>query len=397
MSDGTPTRVAEGPLIFFIAGEPSGDVLGARLMAALNGQGRCRFAGVGGPRMANEGLQSLFPMADLSVMGLAEVLPHVAHLLRRIRETVSEAKRLKPAAVVTIDSPGFNFRVANKLKDLDAPLIHYVAPTVWAWRPGRAQKIAAIYDHLLALLPFEPPYFEAVGLRCTFVGHSVLESGAAQGNAKGMRQRHGIDPSVPLICLLPGSRRSETSRLLPVFADTLRLLAATRPNLQVVVAVAGDVADEVRDAAAAWPGRPIVVTGDGDKFDAFAAANAALAASGTVALELAMAGTPTVVTYKVNPLSAWLARRIIKVPFVNLTNIVLEREAVPEFLQEDCRPDNLADAIERLLDDEFVRRTQREDSKEALACLAGYDGDLPSIRAARVVLDLIADRSKIEE
>ncbi len=392
MSDGTPTRAESGPLIFLIAGEPSGDVLGARLMAALAEKGTCQFAGVGGPRMVEEGLQSLFPMADLSVMGLTEVLPHVPHLLRRIRETVTEANRLNPAAIVTIDSPGFNFRVANKLKHLDAPLIHYVAPTVWAWRPGRAQKIAAIYDHLLALLPFEPPYFEAVGLPCTFIGHSALESGAARGDAKRMRRRHNIDLAVPLICLLPGSRKSETSRLLPVFADTLRLLAATRPNLQVVVAVAGDVADEVRDAASAWPGHPIVITDDDDKFDAFAAADAALAASGTVALELAMAGTPTVVTYKVNSLSAWIARRIIKVPFVNLTNIVLNRQAVPELLQEDCRPDKLADAVERLLDDKFARRAQREASKEALALLAGNDQAAPSQRAAQVVFDLIANR-----
>jgi lipid-A-disaccharide synthase len=392
VSDGPPTRIDYRPLIFLIAGEPSGDLLGARLMAALAEQGKCQFAGVGGPRMAEEGLQNLFPMAELSVMGLTEVLPHVPHLLRRIRETVTEANRLNPAAIVTIDSPGFNFRVANKLKHLDAPLIHYVAPTVWAWRPGRAQKIAAIYDHLLALLPFEPPYFEAVGLPCTFIGHSVLESGAARGDAKGMRRRHDIDPTVPLICLLPGSRQSETSRLLPVFADTLRLLAATRPNMRVVVAVAGDVAGEVRDAATAWPGHPIVITTDDDKFDAFAAADAALAASGTVALELAMAGTPTVVTYKVNPLSAWIARRIIRTPFVNLTNIVLNREAVPELLQEDCRPDKLADAVERLLDDEHARRAQQEASKEALALLAGNDQETPSHRAAQVIFDLIANR-----
>ena len=389
-----PVFKGDGPLIVLIAGEPSGDVLGGRLMAALKRQQAVRFAGVGGPNMAAEGLQSLFPMAELSIMGLAEVLPHVPHLLGRIRETVAEITRLRPAAVITIDSPGFNFRVAKRLEGLDAPIIHYVAPTVWAWRPGRARKIATFLDHLLALLPFEPPYFDAVHLPCTFVGHPVVESGADEGDGQAMRQRHGIGATDPLICLLPGSRRSETSRLLPVFSDTLALLVAVRPNLRAVIAVAGDVAPDVREAIATWPGRPVVVSDDGDKYGAFAAADVALAASGTVVLELAMAGTPTIVTYKVNALSAWLARRIIRVPYVNLVNIVLGREAVPELLQEDCQPDKLADAVERLLDDEFVRRQQKEASKEALSRLGGEGGVSPSNRAARVVLDLISDRSK---
>lgn len=379
------------PLIFLVAGEPSGDALGAGLMAALKERtgGTVRFAGVGGEGMAAQGLDSLFPMADLSVMGVAEVLPRLPRILRRLSETVREARRLRPAAVVTIDAPDFCFRLAKRLHGGGIPLIHYVAPSVWAWRPGRARKIAGFLNHLLALLPFEPPYFEREGLACTFVGHPVVESGADLGDGRNFRERYGIAAEAPLVCVLPGSRRSETSRLLPVFAQAVAGLRVTRPDLVAVVPVIGAVADEVARAVADWPVPATVVHERADKIDAFAAADVALAASGTVALELAMAETPSVIAYRVSPFTAWLARRLVRVSYANLVNLVLDRPAVPELLQEDCQPERLTAALETLLADEAARRAQIEAGREALARL-GRGGPSPGERAAAVVLDVIS-------
>ncbi|MCH7485985.1 MAG: lipid-A-disaccharide synthase [Proteobacteria bacterium] len=378
------------PLIFLIAGEPSGDALGAVLMAALKARSEVSFAGIGGPLMAAEGLTSLFPMKELTVMGLAEVLPLIPAMLRRIAGTVAEIRSLRPAALVTIDSPGFNLRVASRLKGAGIPLVHYVAPSVWAWRPGRARKIAGFLDHLLAILPFEPPYFEAVGLPCTFVGHPVLESGAGDGDGPGFRRRHGIAPEAPLIVALPGSRASETGPLLPVFGQALTLLEGRHPGLRAVVPTTDALGGEVEAAVRDWPVPGLVLRRG--KFDAFAAADAALAASGTVALELAMARTPAVIAYKVNPVSAFLARRLLRVPYVSLVNLILDRRAVPEYLQEDCRPERLADALDGLLADEGARLAQANAAGEALDRL-GLGGPSPSGRAADAVLDLIGRSS----
>lgn len=378
------------PLLFLVAGEPSGDALGARVMAALKEKtgGAIRFAGVGGPLMTAEGLASLFPMAELAVMGVAEVLPRLFNLIRRIRETAAAAAALGPAAVLTIDSPDFSFRVARKLKGRGIPLLHLVAPTVWAWRPGRARKIARFLDHLLAVLPFEPPYFEKEGLACTFIGHPVVESGLDGGDGKSFRRRHGIPPDVPLLCVLPGSRKSETHRLLPVFAETLGLLRERHPGLRAVVPTVETVADEVEAAAARWPVPAVVLRDRAEKRDAFAAAAAALAASGTVALELALAGTPAVIAYRVGAISAWIGRRLIRVGFVNLVNLVLGRAAVPEFIQEDCRADRLAGAVSDLLDDGAARARQIADAALALRAL-GLGGPSPGQRAAEVILALM--------
>ena len=382
----------EAPLIFLIAGEPSGDVLGARLMAALKRQsgGKVRFAGVGGVHMGEEGLDSLFPIGELSVMGLAEVLPHVPRLLRRIRETAARIRALSPSVLVTIDSPDFTFRVAKRTRGGGAPMpaIHYVAPQVWAWRPGKAKATAHLFDRLIALLPFEPPYFEAVGLPCTFVGHPVLESGAGTGDGAAFRRRHGIAEGTPLICVLPGSRRTETRLLLPVFGETLARLTQSCPHLRAVVPTVETVADAVTVAAGEWPVPALVLTGEAEKFDAFAAADVGLAASGSVTLELAMAGVPMVVAYKMNPVTGWLARRLIRTRYVNLMNLVLDRDAVPELLQGDCTPDKLAKALFRLLTDEAAQRAQRAAFTEALEKL-GRDGPPPSERAAEVVLEVM--------
>ena len=382
----------EARLIFLIAGEPSGDMLGARLMAALKRKsgGTVRFAGVGGPRMGEEGLGSLFPIGELSVMGLAEVLPHVPRLLRRIRETAARIRALNPSVLITIDCPDFTFRVARRIRPDGAamPAIHYVAPQVWAWRPGKAKATADLFDRLMVLLPFEPPYFEAVGLPCTFVGHPVVESGAEKGDGPAFRRRHGIPAATPLICVLPGSRRSETKPLLPVFGQTLARLGQSWPHLRAVVPTVETVAGAVTAAARRWPVPALVLRGDAEKFDAFAAADAGLAASGTVTLELAMANTPMVVAYKVNPVTGWLARRLIRTRYVNLMNLVLDREAVPERLQDNCTPDELAETLFHLLTDGAAQQAQRAAFAEVLGKI-GRNGLAPSERAAEVVLSVI--------
>jgi lipid-A-disaccharide synthase len=382
------------PLVYIITGEPSGDALGGRLMAALKERtgGALRFAGIGGEAMAAEGLSSLVPLHELAVMGVAEVLPRARQILRRVKETVAEIRRLKPAIVVTIDSSGFTWRVAQRLRragERSLPLVHYVAPMVWAWRAGRARRMARWYDHLMVLLPFEPPYFAKVGLACSYVGHPVVESGADRGDGAGFRRRHGIPAGTPLLVVLPGSRRGEVGRLLPPFAEAVRRLAARRPDLRVVVPTTETVAEIVAAATKDWALPVLVVRGEREKYDAFAAGNAAIAASGTVALELAMAKLPAAVAYRLNPLTHWLLRRIVKVDYVHLVNLILEREAVPELIQQHCNPTRLAAEVERLLDDPATREAQLLACSQALQRLG--QGELsPSRRAAEVVLSVIA-------
>jgi len=391
----------EPPLIYIIAGEPSGDNLGALLMKGLRERtdGKIQFAGIGGPKMTEQGLDSLFPMEELSVMGFVEVLPHIPNLMGRIKQTVSDILRKRPVALITIDSPGFCFRVAKNLAGLGIALIHYVAPTVWAWRPGRAKKIAAYLDHILALLPFEPTFLSRFGVPSTFVGHSVVESGADQRDGDAFRKKYDIDPDVPLICVLPGSRRSETRYMLPVFGQTLGVLQQTRPNLVAVVPMVSSLSNDIMRASNNWPVPTLLLEDDSEKFDAFAASDVALAASGTVSLELAMARTPSVIAYKVNPITAWFALRLVRVEYVNLVNILLDRLAIPEYLQNNCTPEQMASAVNILLDDEGAQQAQKQAYKEVLKDL-GIEDELPSLRAADVVLQIVdkyADARKQQE
>ena len=384
-------------LVFLIAGEPSGDVLGGALMRALKQRtgGAVAFAGIGGERMAEEGLQSLVPLHELAIMGIAEVLPRARLVLRRVRETADAIIRLRPAAVVTIDSSGFTWRVAHALRRRGEtlPLVHYVAPMVWAWRAGRARRVARWYDHLMCLLPFEPPYFARVGLPTTWVGHPVLESGLDKGDGTAFRARHGVPADVTVLTLLPGSRQGEVCRLLPVFGEVVRRLALTFPTLRLVMPTVANVRPLVEAATRDWVLPVLLVEGTEEKRDAFAASRVALAASGTVALELAMARLPAVIAYRVNRLTGFLAERLVKVKYVNLVNLLLDREAVPELLLERCTPEALESAIAKLLADDAACARQASDYEEALALL-GKDGVPPSLRAADVVLEVIAERGR---
>jgi lipid-A-disaccharide synthase len=386
---------ADAPLIFIIAGEPSGDVLGGALMAALKARtgGAIRFAGIGGERMAEQGLRSLVPLHELAIMGIAEVLPRARRILRRVRETADTVVALRPAAVVTIDSSGFTWRVAERLRRRGerVTLIHYVAPMVWAWRAAKARKIARWYDHLMTLLPFEPPFFTAVGLSCHYVGHPVLESGAERGDGPDFRRRHGIPAEAEVLCLLPGSRRGEVARLLPIFRRTVEALLHRHPGLVLVLPTIELVADTVGEEVRRWPVPVITVRGVAEKFAAFAASDVALAASGTVLLELAMAELPAVAAYRMNRLTGWLARRLVKTRYVNLVNIILDRRVVPELLLEECTPDRLSSALADLLDDAAARAAQIAGYRESLARL-GRGGVAPSLRAADDVLAILKAR-----
>lgn len=380
--------------VFLVAGEASGDSLGGALMAGLRDLAPgVAFAGVGGPLMAAQGLSSLFPMDELSIMGLAEVLPKYFHLKRRIRETAAAIAGFAPDVVVTIDSPDFCLRVLALARAANPRLrtVHYVAPSVWAWRPGRAQKMAKVVDHVLALLPFEPPYMTAAGMSCDFVGHPVVaEPVATLAEAAAFRAAQGIAPGAPLLLVLPGSRKGEVDRLGPVFGATLARLAV--PGLRVVVPSVAARAAQVRALVADWPGAPVVLdaaeTPASVKRAAFAAADVALAASGTVSLELAAAGTPMVIGYRMNPVSEALISRLMRVDTVTLVNLVSETRVVPEFLGRACRPEALAPALEGLL----RPGPAREDQLAAMALTMerlGAGGEAPGHRAARSVLGVL--------
>lgn len=378
------------PLIFLIAGEPSGDLLGARLMAAVRSEagGAVQFAGIGGERMAAEGLDSLVPIDELAVMGLVEILPHAIRIIQHIRRTIAVVRALRPAVVVTIDSPNFSLEVSKRLRGLDIPLVHYVAPSVWAWKPWRAAKMARFVDHLLTLLPFEPPYFEKHGLTTTFVGHPAVETRDHATDPTAFRARHGIPAEAPVICVLPGSRRGEVRRLAPIFGATLENLAQRFPDLQALLPTVSTVASEVSAAARAWPLPTVVLTDPADKAAAFAASDVALAASGTVVVELAVARVACVIAYRMSSLTAFVARRVVKASYVSLPNILLEREVQPEYLLEDCTPDKLTAALSALLDSSGARAAQVEAVDEAVDMLIP-GGMPPSRRAAQIVLSLI--------
>jgi len=382
----------DAPLIWMIAGEPSGDLIGARLIEALNKRtgGRLRVTGIGGEAMAATGLESRFPISDIAVMGLVEIIPRIPLIKRRMRETIAQIKQDKPALVVSIDVPGFCYDVWKGLRGSGIPIVHYVAPTVWAWRPDRAKKFAQELDHLMALLPFEPPYFEKEGLDCTFVGHPVLEGGAGHGDGARFREAHGIAPGETAICVLPGSRRGELKRLAEVFRQASEVIVKKHPDAVFVFPTVSYLREQVEALAGNWPGRTIVVSSIAEKFDAMQACDVAMAASGTVSLELAMARVPHMVAYRMNALTVRIVKLLhgLNQKYVNLVNILLDREIVPEFIQERCRSDLIGNYICELIDDPAKREEQMRSIDGALSMLRPESG-LPSEAAASVVMGIL--------
>ena len=376
--------------VFVIAGEPSGDKLGAAVMAGLTELAPgVQFSGVGGEAMQAEGLISLFPMADLSVMGLAEVLPRIRLLRQRIAQTAAAIAAQKPDLVLTIDSPDFCLRVlriARKARPA-LPVVHYVAPSVWAWRPGRAARMAPLVDHVLALLPFEPPYMQAAGMSCDFVGHPVVaEVRASEGEVAALRDRF----RGRIVLALPGSRRGEIARHGPRFGAALA--QALPEGAQVLVPSVTSQAEVMRAEVARWPLRAHVLIDPAQKRAAFAAAEVALAASGTVSLELAANDTPMIIAYDLNPLTRFLAQRLIRLDTVTLVNLVSETRAIPEFLGHDCAPDKIGPALKTLIDSAQARAAQRQAMQQTMLRLS-LKGEAPGLRAARSVLGFMALRA----
>ena len=380
-------------LLYLVAGEASGDVLGGRLMAALRARrADLDFAGIGGARMAEQGLLSLFPMEELSLMGLAEVLPKLRGLKRRMAEAEADILARRPAALVTIDAPSFTLRLAARVRPKGVRVIHYVAPQVWAWRQGRVRKIAERVDRLLALLPFEPPFFEGAGIPTRFVGHPVLESGADRGNAARFRATHRLAGDTPVLAVMPGSRGGELARHLPIFARATALLRERIGPLALAVPTLPRHVDAVR--AAPWPITPVVTLDQAGKHDAWAASAAALAKSGTTSLELAVASVPQVVAYRVNPITAAIVRRLVTVPHASLVNLLAGEQVVPELLQENCTPAALVEALLPLLTDSAAAAAQRAAFAGVLGQLRPPGGLAPSEAAAEAVLADLAEAQR---
>lgn len=391
-----PSRVRRAksvPHVMIVAGEVSGDVLGAELMRALKEQteGQIRFSGVGGAEIEAEGISSLFPMTDIAVMGPREVLPRARLILRRIRETAEAAIQFEPDALVIIDSPDFTHTVARRVhkRAPHIPIINYVSPSVWAWRQGRAVAMAGYLRRVLALLPFEPEFFASHGkLDCVYVGHPALQRIPSAGSGAAFRARHNIEADAPLLLVLPGSRFNEVKRLQSVFGETAKSLKAAMPRLRVVVPVVPHVRVLVEASAAQWGVDAILIEGEDEKRGAFDAATAALAASGTVSLELGLARVPMVIGYKIDPIVAALLQYLLKVPSVVLVNLILDRPSVREFLQSFCTPANLAEALYPLLNATSERARALADLDE-LREMMQTGREAPSVRAARAILELL--------
>lgn len=382
-----------GPRIMLVAGEPSGDALGGELMQALKDMtgGKVGFSGVGGARMEEQGLASIFPMTDISVMGPREVVPRLPLILRRIRQTANFAIAHKPDVMVIIDSPDFTHLVARRVakKAPRIPIVNYVSPSVWAWRRGRARAMARYLRRVLALLPFEPDFFKAqAGLDCVYVGHPAINRLPEPGAGKRFREAHRISPEVPLLLLLPGSRVNEVKRLMGIFGETAARLAREMPDLQIVLPTVPHVGDYVRAEVEKWKLPVIVVQDETEKRAAFDAATAALAASGTVSLELGLARVPMVIGYRIDRIAGTLVGRMLKVPSVVLVNLILDRPSVQELLQHRCTSENLGAALLPLLSDTPERRRALADLDELKARM-GAGGEHPSIRAARAVLEIL--------
>lgn len=379
---------------FLIAGEPSGDLLGASLMAGLRQLvPDAEFIGIGGPEMQAQGMDSLFPMDELSLMGIWEVLPKYRHLKRRIAQTAQAVLDQSPDALITIDSPDFSLRVARAARAArpDLRTIHYVAPSVWAWRPGRALKMAQVIDHVLAILPFEPPLMLAAGMTCDFVGHPVATADVAGPDQAALfRDRHGIDPQMPVVLCLPGSRPGEIARLAARFDEALIRLRDRVPEIRVVLPTVPGVSRMVHEMAKRWPTAPIIVDAADEKRAAFAAADLALAASGTVSLELAANRVPMVIGYDMAPVSRLIVGMLLRTDTVTLVNLVSDTRAVPEFLGRTCQPGPMAEALQTALENPEARKAQL-DAMDLTMDRLGKGGEAPGLRAARSVLRAVTE------
>ncbi|RYE06478.1 MAG: lipid-A-disaccharide synthase [Rickettsiaceae bacterium] len=374
--------------IYIIAGEASGDFIGSLLMKNLKKTiHHCSFSGIGGPLMQKEGLDSLFNVAEISLMGFVEILPHVFNLQKLIKNTVANIILVQPAIIITIDAPGFTYRVASKIKSkIDCKLVHIVAPSVWAYKPNRVFKYAKIYDHLLALLPFEPPMFTKVGLKCSYIGHPVLEQ-HFYADKNYLKKEANIEPNEKVICVTAGSRKGEIIRHLPIFKLTFANIANKYSKLKIIFVVNNNEHENMIRSYLIDSQYNIEFSYD--RLKAFALADIAIAKSGTNVLEIAASSTPMVVIYKLNSITYLILRRLIKIPYVSLVNIVLNRLVIPEFLQHNCSPSKIAATVIDLLESKTKQILQVKLAQEALSIL-GYRSELqPSEKAALIISELL--------
>ena len=390
MMDGVPRESprARELSVFLVAAEQSGDRLGGALMRALSElyPGRVSFLGVGGEAMAAAGLRSLFAIEELSIVGFAAIPKRLPAIVRRIRQTAAAAVAARPDVLVIIDSPDFTHRVARRVRAgaPEIPILDYVSPSVWAWRPGRARAMAGYVDRVLAILPFEPEAHRVLGgPPTTYVGHPLGEEVQSLRPNAEERSRRERDP--PIVLVLPGSRQGEIRRLLPRFGAATDQLHRQFGKIELLLPTFPALAAKVHAKIARWPIAPRLITDEGEKLRAFRLARAALAASGTVTLELALAGVPTVAAYRVSAWEAAIARRLIRVPSVILANLVIGENVVPELLQEECTPERLASALLPLLSDTPERKRQL-DAFARLDDIMELASTRPSRRAAEIVL-----------
>ncbi|MGQ0526774.1 MAG: lipid-A-disaccharide synthase [Alphaproteobacteria bacterium] len=379
--------------IFMIAGEGSGDALGAPLMKALKGKLAVPpvITGVGGSLMQKEGLQSLYPMQDLCVMGIVEVLKHAPRLLKLVKEIAFEIERQQPDILITIDLPDFNFRVAKFLKKRGLSkikIVHYVAPTVWAWRPGRAKKVAQFLDGLICLFPFEPPYFTVHNLSAEFCGHPLVEN-APRGDGKAFRKNHEISEDIKTLGLFFGSRHGEFQAVRDIFIDTVKILQVQHENLHLIVPTLPHLESDVRHALSMLDCPATVISDSQQKWQSFAAMDAALAISGTVGLELAYARVPHVIAYRANVVSGWIFQAIAHVQYVHFVNIIARRMIVPEYLQVHCNAPEISQGLLKLLDSKTAHAMQIAEFKDIAAMLGSKNTNPPSSRAADFVLKIL--------
>lgn len=370
------------PHLYVIAGEHSGDQLGGALLAALRKRIPFRLSGLGGEHMQKQGLKSLFNIDDIAVIGIAEIIPHIFRLKRRIREVAEDILLHKPTMVLSIDSPGFSFRVIDILRKQgykESIFVHYVAQTVWAYRPKRAEKAAQKLDALLALFAFEPPYFTRYGLKTFWVGHEA----AWHATAKNMQA------VIPHQCaLFPGSRKNELKRHLPLFRNVAAQLKLQFPALSMVMPLPSNLRKYAAGLIENWP-CPLTLTDAADRKDAMATSQIALCKSGTISLECALSQTPMVITYKANPISAWVVRRTLQTQFVGLPNILLGEQAVPELIQEDATPEALTDALALIMGHQDIYQKQQENLIKLRAMLLPSTTESPSEYAANIIASML--------
>lgn len=371
--------------IYLIAGEVSGEAIGAKLMIELKKLiPNTKFHGIGGSAMEAHGLSSLFKYDRINLMGFVEVLPHIFRLRKLIKQTANDIIEKNPQVLVTIDSPGFCYRVAKLVKQTrpDMKMIHIVAPSVWAYKPGRAAKFASIYNHMLALLPFEPPYFEAVGLPTTYIGHPVFDQ--EFGGGEEFRRRHEIADDAKLIVVTPGSRRGEIARHLPLFLEALKGVRKQYKELIAVIVYA-----DKRLLPDLLPAKDYITIGSEEKLAAYAAADAALAKSGTNTLEIAASGTPMIVAYKMNFFTYWAVKLMAKIKYASLINIIADKEIIPEFLQHKATAENLTAELLKILGSSKVAKQQVEESMKSLKKMGFGSKSKPAELAAKVIVECL--------